>query len=176
MKFKTQLLAACIAGVCAVSAAQAQVADTGLYVGGSVGQSKWKGGDFPGLDASNFGGKIYGGYEFTPNFATELGYVKFGDFDYTGSSIKASGFFLDAVGKIPFTPAFSGLVRAGAFRGELEAGGFEDTGISWKLGAGVQYNLTPNAAVRAEYERYRFDALGGNPKADTFTVGLNYRF
>jgi OOP family OmpA-OmpF porin len=174
MKIKTQLLAACIA-VGAVSA-QAQVAGTGLYVGGNVGQSKWKGGDFPGLDSSNIGGKLYGGYEFTPNLALELGYTEFGDFDYTGSSIKANGVFVDAVGKIPFTQKFSGLARVGAFSGKLKTGAGSDRGTSWKAGLGVQYDLTPNAAVRGEYERYRFDALGGTPKADMFTVGLNYRF
>ena len=51
MKLKPQFLAACLAGVFAVSA-QAQVSGTGLYVGGSAGQSKWKGGDFPGLDST----------------------------------------------------------------------------------------------------------------------------
>ncbi len=176
MKIKTQLLAACVAGVCAVSAAQAQVAGTGLYVGGSVGQSKWKGGDFPGLDSSKVGGKLYAGYEFTPNLALELGYTEFGRFKYTGSSIKANGLWVDAVGKLPFTEKFSGLARVGVFNGQLKAGGADDRGTSWKAGVGAQYDLTPNVAIRGEYERYRFDALGGNPKADTFTVGVNYKF
>ena len=175
MNFKTQLLAACVAGVCAVSA-QAQTSGTGIYIGGNVGQSKWKGGDFPGLDANKVGGKVYLGYDFVPQFGLELGYAEFGSFDYTGDSLKATGYFLDAVGKIPITPQWTGLVRVGAFQGKLKTGAASDDGNSWKAGAGVQYNLTPNAAVRAEYERYRFNALGGNPKADMLTAGFTYRF
>ena len=57
MNLNKQLLAACVAGICAVSAAQAQVAGTGLYVGGSIGQSKWKGGDFDVSDRNKVGGK-----------------------------------------------------------------------------------------------------------------------
>lgn len=175
MKLKPQLLAACIAGACALSA-QAQTAGPGLYVGGSVGQSKWKGDDAPGLDTSKMGGKLYGGYEFSPYFGMELGYVDLGKFDYDGGSVKANGVFLDAVGKFPFAPNWSGLARAGVFQGKLDNGASDDNGTSWKAGLGIQYDLTPNAAIRTEYERYRFDALGGKPDTDLLSVGFNYRF
>ncbi len=42
-------------------------------------------------------------------------------------------------------------------------------------GLGIQYNLTPQFGVRAEYERYKFDVLGG-PKSDFVSVGAVYRF
>ncbi len=174
MKLRPQLLAACIAGLFAVSA-QAQVSGSGVYVGGSLGQAKVKGGDFPGLDSTKAAGKLYGGYEFTPNIGLELGYAQMGDFSYNGGSVEANGFFVDAVGKFPFTPQWSALARVGAFQGKLDSGGTSDRGSSWKAGAGVQYDLTPNAALRAEYERYKFDVMG-SPSADMFTVGLNYRF
>ena len=80
MKVKTQILAACVAALCSVSAAQAQVVNSGLYVGGSIGQSKWKGGDFDIGDSSRTGGKVFVGYEFTPAIGLELGYINFGDF------------------------------------------------------------------------------------------------
>jgi len=174
MKLKPQLLAACIAGLCAVSA-QAQVSGSGLYVGGSLGQARVKGGDFPGIDSNKAAGKLYGGYDFTPNFGLELGYAQMGDFSYNVGSVKANGYFLDAVGKFPFAPQWSGLARLGAFQGKLDGGGVSDRGNSWKAGAGVQYDLTQNAAVRAEYERYKFNVMG-SPTADMMTVGLNYRF
>jgi OOP family OmpA-OmpF porin len=174
MKLRPQLLAACVAGLFAVSA-QAQVAGSGVYVGGSLGQAKVKGGDFPGLDSTKAAGKLHAGYAFSPNFGLELGYAQMGDFDYSGGSVKANGYFLDAVGTFPFTPQWSGLARAGAFQGKLDDGSRSDRGNSWKVGGGVEYNLTPNAAVRAEYERYRFNVMG-SPTADMLTVGLNYRF
>lgn len=174
MKLRPQLLAACIAGLFAVSA-QAQVSGSGLYVGGSVGQAKVKDGDFPGLDSTKAAGKLYGGYAFSPMFGMELGYVQMGDFSYNGGSVKANGVFLDAVGTFPFTPQWAGLARVGAFQGKLDTGGTSDRGNSWKAGVGVQYNFTPNASLRGEYERYRFNVMG-SPSADMMTVGLNYRF
>jgi OOP family OmpA-OmpF porin len=179
MKLKTQLAAACVVAFAAVSA-QAQVAGTGLYVGGSVGQSKWRGDDLPGLDTSKTGGKVYGGYEFTPNFALELGWVELGKFNTDGASVKANGPFLDAVGKVPFAAGWSGLARAGLFQGKLERNVFgfndDDNGTGYKLGLGVQYDLTQNAAIRTEYERYRFKAFDTKPDTDLLSVGFNFRF
>lgn len=171
MKLNKQLLAACVAGICAVSAAQAQVTDSGLYVGGSVGQAKWKGGEFDIGDSSKTGGKVFVGYDFMPMFGLELGYINFGDF----GGLDADGGFLDAVGKIPFTPQWTGLVKAGLFQGRVDAGESNQDGTSWKGGLGIQYNFSPNMAVRAEYERYKFDVLGG-PKADLISAGFTYRF
>ena len=176
MKMKTQLLAACVASICAVST-QAQVAGSGISVGGSIGQSKLKNDSFfPGLDTTNTGGKLYAGYAFSPFFSLELGYVDFGSFGYAGGSVKAHGPFLDAVGTIPFTPQWSGLVRAGGFQGTLDNGVASDHGNSYKVGLGVQYNVTANTGVRAEYERYKFDALNSKPNVDLLSVGVNYRF
>jgi OmpA-OmpF porin, OOP family len=163
---------ACFCGV----SAHAQTNGPGFYIGGSIGQSQWKGDDVLDFDTSKTGGKIYGGYEFTPYFALELGLVDMGRFDHDGGSIKADGVFLDAVGKLPFAPNWSGLARIGGFEGQLDSGAREDTGLSFKFGLGVQYDLTPDAAIRAEYERYRFDALDSTPHTNLFSVGFNYRF
>ncbi|MET0333295.1 MAG: outer membrane beta-barrel protein [Rhizobacter sp.] len=171
MKLNKQILAVCIAGVCAAGAAQAQVAGTGLYVGGNIGQSKWKGGDFDIGDSSKVGAKAFVGYSFTPMIGLELGYINFGDF----GGLDADGGFVDGVLTIPFTPQWSGIARAGVFQGRVDAGENNYDGTSWKGGLGVQYNLTPQLAVRAEYERYKFDVLGGS-KSDFVSAGITYRF
>jgi len=181
MNTKFKFAAACVVAMAAVSA-QAQVAGTGLYVGGSIGHTKWKGGDGPlgGIDSSNTGGKVYGGYEFTPNAALELGYADLGKFKFNGGSYKASGPYLDAVGKFPFAPGWSGLARAGLFQGKLERelplGTDDENGTGYKVGLGVQYDLTQNASVRTEYERYRLKAFSSKPDTDLLSVGLNYKF
>lgn len=173
MKLKTKVLAACIASVCAASAfAQSGSPNNpGFYVGGSVGQSKLKSGGFPGQDTSDTGGKIYGGYEFTPNLAVELGYVDFGSW----GPGKGNGEFVDVVGKFPIAKGFSALARGGAFRGEYDNGLSTSTGTSYKFGGGVQYDLNANVGLRAEYERYKFDVTG-SPKSDLLSVGVNYKF
>lgn len=151
----------------------------GLSVGGSLSSSKWKGDDIGGLstDKSDTGGKLYGGWNFTPNFGLEAGYARLGKFESPAGSVKADGYFADAVGTLPLGSGFSALGRVGVFSGKLDstlAG--SDRGTSYKVGAGLQYDFDPKLGVRGEWERYRFDALGGKSNADMVSVGLNYKF
>lgn len=151
----------------------------GLSVGGSLASTRWKGDDIGGLstDKSATGGKIYGGYAFTPNFGLEAGYASLGKFDSAAGSVKADGFFADAVGTLPLGSGFSALGRVGLFNGKLDSSlAGDDRGTSYKVGAGLQYDFDPRLAVRGEWERYRFDALGGKSNADMYSVGLNYKF
>lgn len=151
----------------------------GLSIGGSLASTKWKGDDIGGLstDKSATGGKIYGGYSFTPNFGLEAGYATFGKFKSAAGSLKADGFYADAVGTLPLGNGFSALGRVGVFNGKLDSSlGGDDRGTSYKVGAGVQYDFDPKLGIRGEWERYRFDALGTKSNADMVSVGLNYKF
>ena len=51
-----------------------------------------------------------------------------------------------------------------------------DRGTSLKVGAGVQYDIDQNFAIRGEAEHYRFDALGSKPSTNLYSIGVNYRF
>ena len=151
----------------------------GLSIGGSLASSKWKGDDIGGLstDTSATGGKIYGGYSFTPSFGLEAGYATFGKFKSAAGSLKADGFYADAVGTLPLGYGFSALGRVGVFNGKLDSSlAGDDRGTSYKVGAGVQYDFDPKLGIRGEWERYRFDALGTKSNADMYSVGLNYKF
>ena len=151
----------------------------GLSIGGSLASTKWKGDDIGGLstDKSATGGKIYGGYSFTPNFGLEAGYATFGKYKSAAGSLKADGFYADAVGTLPLGNGFSALGRVGVFNGKLDSSlGGDDRGTSYKVGAGVQYDFDPKLGIRGEWERYRFDALGTKSNADMYSVGLNYKF
>ncbi len=151
----------------------------GLSVGGSLSSSRWKGDDIGGVatDKSATGGKLYGGYSFTPHFGLEAGYARLGKFDSAAGSVKADGFFADAVGTLPLGNGFSALGRVGVFNGKLDSSlAGDDRGTSYKVGAGLQYDFDPRLGVRGEWERYRFDALGSKTNADMVSVGLNYKF
>jgi len=157
------------------AAAQAQ----GLSVGGSLANSRWKGDDIGGVstDKSSTGGKLYGGYTFTPNFSLEAGYANLGKFDSAAGSVKADGFYADAVGTLPLGNGFSALGRVGLFNGKLDSSlAGDERGTSYKVGAGVQYDFDKQLGIRGEWERYRFDALGTKSNADMVSVGLNYKF
>jgi OmpA-OmpF porin, OOP family len=157
------------------AAAQAE----GLSVGGSLGNSRYKGDDIGGqsTDRSDTGYKLYGGYSFSPNLGLEGGYTQLGKFKSNAGQVKADGLFLDAVGTLPLGNNFSALGRLGVFHGKLDSSiAGSDRGTSYKVGAGVQYDFDKNVALRGEWERYRFDALATKTNADQYTVGVNYKF
>ena len=91
--------------------------------------------------------------------------------------MRASGLFADVVGTVPLGAGFSGLARVGLFNGKLDSSSAgSDRGTSYKLGAGLQYDIDKNIGVRGEWERYRFDALATKASTDAYTIGVNYRF
>lgn len=162
-------------GALTAISAQAQ----SIYLGGSLGASRYDG-SVPGptlTDKSSAGLKLYGGYAFTPNFALEAGYVSLGKFKGSAADVKADGAFIDAVGIVPLRNNFSLLGRVGAFNGKLDSSlAGTDRSTNLKVGAGVQYDLSANTAIRAEWERYRFDVLGSKSNTDLYSVGFAYRF
>lgn len=166
--------------VCCALIAGAAAHAEGLSIGGSLGSSRYKGDAIGGLstDRSDTGGKLYGGYAFTPNFGLELGYASLGKFSSAAGEAKARGTYLDAVGTFPLGHQFSLLGRVGAFGGRFEntSVGGTDSGTNVKFGAGVQYDFDKNLGVRGEWERYRFDSFGSKSNADLYSVGVNYRF
>ena len=160
----------------------------GLYIGGNVGGSNYRGDPIGGLDTDRSGTayELYGGYSFNPYFGLETGYADLGHFNGDGGRLRARGLFFDAVGTYPLGNNFSALGRVGVFTGRLTQqlsdaapnGPSYDTGsgTSYKLGAGLQYDISKSIALRGEWERYRFNAIDSNPNTNLFSVGVNYRF
>lgn len=169
------VLALLIGGAGAAGAAHAE----GLYIGGSVGGSHYKGSNVGGLetDRSATGTKLFGGYQFTPNISLEGGYVDLGKFNSQAASLKGTGYYLDAVGTVPISGPWSAIGKVGVFNGKLEntATG-SDRGSAPKVGAGVSYAIDRNLSVQGEWERYRFDALGTKANTDLYSVGVKYAF
>jgi OmpA-OmpF porin, OOP family len=172
-----KLIAKALVSAAALVALSAQA--QGPYVGGSLGSTKYKGPEIGGLptDSSSTGGKVYGGYEITPNIAVEAGYANVGKASSAAGNVKGEGLFVDAVGKVPITDSFSALGRIGAFNGKGKTNvGSSDKDTDLKYGLGVQYDFNKQAALRGEWERYKFKAFGTKADADMYSVGLNYKF
>ena len=146
----------------------------------------------------DLGYKIFGGYQFNRYFALEAGYFDLGKFSFHATtvpagnldgSLKLKGGNLDAVGLLPITGNFSVFGRVGAtyantsdsFSGSgavraLDPGPSK-RGFNYKLGVGLQYQITQALAMRGEVERYRInDAVGNEGDIDLVSVGLLYRF
>ena len=182
------LLALALLASVAVQPAAAQVGTiSGYYGGGSLGYTKaktfctdpaWFGG-VAGCDNNDLSWRLFGGYQFSRYFALELGYHNLGKASTPAADVRFDAF--DAVGLIALPlGAFSvhgkfGLMRGGA---KGPAGKEDHVGITY--GAGAQYELTRQFALRGEWQRYPGfggpPAFGADTDIDVFTLGALFRF
>lgn len=165
-----------IAASIAVAAMSANVHAANWYLGLSAGEAKVS---FDALDvppistsedtkASSY--KVFGGYNFNTNFALEGGYQNTESFSQTATfasstakvELDGSGFFIDAVGKIPTAENFTLYGKFGFSRTKLKAKGFLDGVFAAELteyetnprfGLGAQYEMTKEFGVRLDAER-----------------------
>lgn len=149
----------------------------GAYVGGSLGQGRWMD-SAAGVQGgrTDLSGKVYGGYQFTPNFSLEAGAAALGESNRPDGSVKGTATFVDAVGTLPLTPAWSAIGRVGVLRGKVDTTRGDDYGNGLKFGAGAQYALTQKTSLLGEWERYKLDVFGTRPEVNQFTVGVKAHF
>ena len=162
------------------------IADSGFYVGSSVGSASLND-DFDGFDidsSSNYV-RVVAGWQFNQYFSLEGGYNNLGTFeqifDNGGTpldvSLKADGFTLGATGFIPIWDKFALFGRAGAFFWD---GDGEINNVSQALpedtnpyfGGGVKYDLTENIALLGDWTRYELE----DTQSEVFALGFTYRF
>lgn len=160
------------------------------YVGASAGKAYWSV-DCAGLatcDKNDTSYKLFGGYNFSPNFAVEGGYTDLGKIKGSGGGVsgevKASGFELAAVGKAPVADRFELFGKLGLAVMEAKASGSgfgisaSDSTTSTQLmgGVGAAYKFDKQLALRAEYEIRQVKYSGNKDNVGNFTVGLQFSF
>lgn len=184
MKTKAVIAVLGLASAVLALPAAAQMDMTAFYVGGGIGQSKFK-------DACNgvsncsdtdTAFKFFGGWQFNPYIAAEFGYNDLGKASAGSADLKGTAWELSAVGSFPVGANFSILGRLGGYHGELKGdspvGSASDTktGLTYGLGAG--YDLNKNLGFRAEWQR--FDKMGGDTvgktNVDVLGVSALWRF
>jgi OOP family OmpA-OmpF porin len=127
-------------------------------------------------DDRDTGYKLFGGYQFNPYFGLEGGYFSLGRFAFNSTLVppgtlagqmKIMGLDVDAVGTWPMTPSFALLGRVGAqyakvrdtFSGTGSAAGIAGNpskrALNFKLGLGLQYEITRSVLLRGEVEHFR---------------------
>jgi OOP family OmpA-OmpF porin len=194
-------LAACAAAAMIVpTAAMAQLTggpDSGSYMGGSVGQSTAN--DFcTGVSGAGVtceekdtSWSIFVGYQINRNLGFEIGYRDFGEVSAitTGAGgvqtrIESKVFELVGMGILPFGERFQLYGKFGAYFGETDTvndfGVFgttsgSDSNIDLTYGIGVQYALSKQWGLRAEWQRYQ-DMSSGTVDLDAVAIGIVYRF
>jgi len=185
--------------------AAANAADTGFYLGGLIGQSRFEV-DTAGLtgsvDKRDTAWGLFAGYQINRNFGVELGYTDLGNTSFTGAlaapippfpagtaaaaSADVTAWSLALVVTAPFTQNFSGYAKLGANYNEVEttatvagvSASIKDNDTNYLVGLGLKYNFTPNVGVRGGWDRYRVgsDAVGGKSDADLWSIGVQVKF
>lgn len=171
---RTRLVLAAALLMGTLGAAQAE----GFYAGANLGAPDWRSG-VNGVDDNSHGvtGKLYGGYQITPNIAVEGGYQALGHIDDGVGEARGHGVFVDAVGSLPVAPQWSLIGRAGVAHGDINTSYGDDTSSGVRLGVGAQYDITPTVALRGEYERNHFtNVFDDKLNVDQYTVGVKVGF
>jgi OOP family OmpA-OmpF porin len=137
--------------------------------------------------------RIAGGYHFSPIFAAEVGYSRFGDSTITAGTasgtVSASSAQAALVGSLPLTPQFDliGKIGVASNKHKIDATSSGVTVVSMSssqndllIGLGAQYNFNSQLSMRAQYESFGkfgdFGTTGVAMKASALSVGVAYNF
>lgn len=181
---KTALLYALALGIAGTACA----ADSGFYVGGSLGDGKLGVNSTVGLSKNSdvvYGGIL--GYQFNPNFATEVQYSGAGKAtDVNGNTLKADALSVSALGILPLSNGFGIYGKLGlASTKTSTTGTFSGTGTGASrtavtYGLGGQYDINPAITIRLGWDRYGADSstqgVSNNFNADVYSIGAVYHF
>ena len=157
------------------------------YAGVGIGSAQAKlgsSGTIQGNDSYKTSGKLYGGYQFTPNWGVEGQYVYLGKFDFTnagrGGSYKPESWGLAATGTLPLANNFYLMGKLGAAFNRLRDSNLNgDNKTDLLAGVGVGYNFAPKWGIRAEYEDFgkmSKNNNGGDIKGNNWTISVKYSY
>lgn len=140
-------------------AAAPAFADSGLYIGGTLGRASTNnfGPPLTSSSASVYGGII--GYQLNQNFGIEAQFTGAGKFSTATMSGKSDILTIDAVGSMPVSDSFSiyGKIGMGSAKtkvSDVTATYQNASRTAVTYGLGVQYAATPNVGIRFGWDRY----------------------
>lgn len=213
MKFQTKIYRSRIAALSLLAAfSLPAVADGGLYLAADVGQAHFSGGVFddellPPSWTSNAsdtatGYRFTAGYQFTPYWGVEAGYVDLGHGTVTYRTkpstdpavttmvsyrVGANGFFAAGTGTWPIDQQWSLYARAGVISSKLDfqshsngistsqGANATDTALKATYGVGAKWNFQPRWSLRLGWDHYR---NLGNASYDVnlLSLGVEWHF
>jgi len=167
----------------------------GFYLAGDVGQGKIEVDAGNGFTTSKTDTtySIGAGYDFNKFFAVEVAYRDLGsirdngigsddagDYNWT-DKVTATAFQASVVGKLPVSDVLSVYGRLGIAKLDVEekvridsdSFSYDDSTTKGLFGVGLNYDITPEFAIRAEYNQY---AKWDDTKLSALTVGATYHF
>jgi outer membrane immunogenic protein len=159
--------------------------DTGIYLGGSVGNTNGRGSSSFDLDQSDTSYKIIAGYKFdlssSWDIAIEASYRDFGVFENRERQYESDETSLDLTALVGYSWGEFGLFgKAG--RSQLkrdvrirESRNPDDTINLYILGIGADYDFN-KLSIRAEYELFNDVLYGFDDSTSMFSIGATYSF
>lgn len=192
---KKNIIAVSVAAAALAFSAAASAGEAGTpYIGGHLGfaHGAWSDSNeslYNMDDSSGTGIGLFLGYNFTENFAVELGYNFFDRFK-TANKLSGAKSDLDVQGpelaarvNFPVSDALEFYLRGGLMYANSEiSGGPDGSQMSPLAGLGMQFNIDRNIGVRVGYDRY-FNAWDGDGTAegtdmdvDSVYLGFQYTF
>jgi OmpA-OmpF porin, OOP family len=156
----------------ATTAAQAADTQPGFYVGAGIGSTKVgdDGFDGTGIDDSDTGFKVFGGYDFNQNFGVEVSYVDFGEASISEAgdslSVGVSALTASAVGRLPVSDMFTVFGKLGFASYDIDvdfniagfgSGSGSDSDSDLMYGVGGALSFGGNFEARLEYEAINVD-------------------
>jgi len=161
-------------------------ADSGLFVGASVGSSHFKdeinGFD---LDTNATAYRFIGGLQLGDYLGVEAGYHNFGEFSESidigplpsRARLSADGWTLGGTLGLPIGEQFSIFGRAGMFFWDADV---ELDGLSIDVpedenpyyGGGARFKVSPNLSLVGDWTRYELDTVD----SDVISLGFTYQF
>ena len=127
-------------------------------------------------------GSVIVGTEYNKFFSTEVFYQLSDEDDDNGVSADFEAYGLDAYASLPLgcDRVWSVFATAGIANYDFDvkqAGDkSEENGLGYRLGAGVQYNVTNNIAVRALGRYIIADKIDNVDDMTEFSLGVKYTF
>jgi opacity protein-like surface antigen len=160
------------------------------YLGASGGESKYRTDCRQGVtrffdcDTRDTGFKVYAGGRMNEVLGLEVGYTDFGRIRASGGETKAWAIPVTLTAGTPLGSRFGVFGKIGGLfaRTDVTADGQElfergnKNGWGWTYGAGATFAVTPTVDIRADFDRYKLDFVGGSRDVDMLSAGVQVRF
>lgn len=159
------------------------------YVGASGGETKFRTEcsrtvtQFQ-CDRKDTGFKVYAGGRTSEILGVEVGYTDFGRIRASGGDTDAWAIPLTLTAGVPIGSRFAAFGKIGGLYGRTDVTASLDSltergrknGWGWTYGAGATFGVTPAVQLRADWDRYKLDFVGGRKDVDMLSAGVQVRF
>lgn len=127
--------------------------------------------------------RLFAGTRFNRYLGVEIGALNLGKYDRGGGETDGWGADLALTAGVPLGNKASVFGKLGAIYSRTEVGGTapglttgkeRDWGV--RYGIGGTFEIAPNWALRADWDRFDIALPGNNEDLDTFMLGVQYTF